>query len=303
MNKQGKVVNGKVVGGIEWTKTVDPDGTEKQGYTWNPVGGCRHACRWSMPDGSIAKCYAEEVANGVAQAAYPDGFEGHYWRPDKLEEPLRIKKPARIFLDSMSDLMGRWVPDDQINSVLDVCRQADWHIFQLLTKNAPRLKKFDFPANVWVGVSSPPDFMWGSPLTDWQKLRMLEKSLDVLGELSENITWLSAEPLSWDIAEIIELSPNALDWAVIGAASNGPKKYQPDPTHVQNLLDVLDAQMVPVFFKGNLDWQPHREDFPGEMHRSERYCLYCNQYLSPVIEPYDGQFCSQAHAWAYEIPF
>ena len=41
LNKQGK-------GKIEWTD-----------FTWNPVGGCRHACRWKMPDGTIARCYAE----------------------------------------------------------------------------------------------------------------------------------------------------------------------------------------------------------------------------------------------------
>jgi protein gp37 len=251
MNKQEKRKGGKVVGrGIEWTD-----------WTWNPIGGCRHACQWAMPDGSIAICYAEEVANGVAQKAYPQGFEAHYWRPDKLDDPLKIKKPAKIFLDSMSDLMGHWVPDDQINSVLDVCRKADYHTFQLLTKNAPRLLKFDFPPNVWVGVSSPPDFMWGKPLSRQSQEQMLTKSLEVLSQI-DNVTWISAEPLSWDIAPIVEQYPKALDWVVIGAASNGPKKYQPNSDHIHHLLYVLDKQRVPVFFKGNLDWSLHREDFP-----------------------------------------
>lgn len=140
MNKQGP-------NGIEWTQ-----------FSWNPVSGCHHACTWTMPDGRVAECYAKTVAERVAMTAYPEGFAHHYWHPERLEEPLKVKKPARIFLDSMSDLMGAWVPDEQIEDVLDICRRASWHQFQLLTKNAPRLLKFNgrIPSNVWVGVSAPP---------------------------------------------------------------------------------------------------------------------------------------------------
>lgn len=262
MNKQGKIINGKVVGGIEWTKTVQPDGSEVCGYTWNPVGGCKHKCRWEMPDGQIAKCYAEDTANGVAGPAYKDGFFAHYWNPNRLGEPLKVTEPAHIFLDSMSDLMGHWVPDEQIEAVLNVCRQARQHTFQLLTKNAPRLLKFDIPSNVWIGVSMPPDYMWGKKLSQLAKTRMLDKALETLGQFDNNITWLSAEPLSWNVSEIVYLNPKALDWVVIGAASSGKQKYQPDSQHVQNLLNILDGRHIPVFFKGNLDWQPRREEFP-----------------------------------------
>ncbi len=288
MNKQEKRKNGEVIGrGIEWTD-----------YSWNPIAGCKHACRWKMPDGKIAICYAEEVANGVARASYPAGFEHHYWNPQRLNEPLRVKEPSRIFLDSMSDLMGSWVPDDQINQVLDVCRKAHWHTFQLLTKNAPRLLKFDFPANVWVGVSSPPDFMFGKEIPIRAKNQMLAKSLSILSQI-DNVTWLSAEPLSWDITPIIKKYPKALDWVVIGAASAGKKKYQPNRAHVQNLLDLLDAWQVPIFFKGNLKWDPHREDFPSS---DVRYCRNCGQYLTGIND--NGQFCSN-ECWREwdEIPF
>src|ERR1044071_5420699 len=100
MNKQAKSA---IKRGIEWTD-----------YTWNPVPGCQHGCRWQMPDGTVAECYAETVAGRVAQNAYPKGFEHHYWNPHILEEPLKIKTPASIFLDSMSDLMGSWVPKAEI---------------------------------------------------------------------------------------------------------------------------------------------------------------------------------------------
>ncbi|MCU0465056.1 MAG: phage Gp37/Gp68 family protein [Anaerolineae bacterium] len=250
MNKQNKG-NGRR--GIEWTD-----------YTWNPVGGCKHACRWEMPDGSIAICYAEMVAERVAQSAYANGFEHHYWRPELLNEPLKLATPAKIFLDSMSDLMGAWVPEAEIEQVLDICRQAPQHTFQLLTKNAPRLLKFDFPENVWVGVSAPPSFFKGKQLSFTQQKKMVQRQLEILRQVNVPVRWMSIEPLSFDIAPLLKNSP--LEWAVIGAATNGPKTYQPRPEWVVNVLEVLDAQNTKVFFKGNIDWPDAewREEFPAE---------------------------------------
>lgn len=253
MNKQSP--------GIEWTH---PFG--RPGYTWNPVAGCFHKCRWTMPDNTIAVCYAETTANGVAGNAYQEGFDHHYFKPHKLNEPLKLESPAGIFLDSMSDLMGHWVPDEQIHAVLDMCEKAYWHIFFLLTKNAPRLLKFTFPSNVWVGVSMPPDYFMGRLLDQDKQYRMLDKSLDILNVTRANIRWMSFEPLSWDVAPL--LADNApLEWAVIGAASKGREYYQPNPEHVGGLLQVLDRQEIPVFFKGNLRGNPAtinrwREDYP-----------------------------------------
>jgi protein gp37 len=247
MNKQKKGNGGR---GIEWTD-----------YTWNPVGGCQHGCRWVMPDGSVAECYAETVAERVAQATYQHGFEHHYWRPELLSKPLQVTNPSRIFLDSMSDLMGLWVPDSEIEQVLEICRQAHWHQFQLLTKNAPRLLNFKFPANVWVGASAPPSIMFGKRLSLAQQSRMLKRMLDVLQQVDVPIRWMSIEPLSFDIAPLLKNSN--LQWAIIGAATNGPKAYQPKHEWVNNVLKVLDAQGTKVFFKGNLVWGTWREEFPS----------------------------------------
>lgn len=245
MNKQGP-------NGIEWTD-----------YTWNPVGGCKHACRWQMPDGSVTKCYAESVAEGVAHHAYPEGFAHHYWHPGKLGEPLNQPKPARIFLDSMSDLMGVWVEDEQIRAVLDTVRNAHWHTFQLLTKNAPRLLKFkrELPPNLWVGVSMPPTFMFGNKLRPEQQRIMLARALDVLQEIDVPVRWVSFEPLSFPVYDIVG-KHGPIEWAVIGAASKGRAYYQPDPEHVYDLLRILDDMQTAVFFKGNLNWAPWREEFP-----------------------------------------
>lgn len=254
MNRQ-KTAKGR---GIEWTD-----------FTWNPVGGCLHSCRWTMPDGTEAICYAEAVAEKVARPAYPEGFAHHYWHPQRLEEPLLEKTPSMIFMDSMSDLMGHWVADEEIEQVLNTCRLAHWHKFQLLTKNAPRLKKFKFPPNVWVGVSAPPTYFMGKKLHDFQQERMVRTQLDVLAEVytthftehrTRLITWMSIEPLSFDIAPILADYP--LDWMVIGAASNGNKTYQPEPLWVENLLAYSEVHKVPTFYKGNLNWEPRLEEFP-----------------------------------------
>jgi protein gp37 len=245
MNKQQKE-NSR---GIEWCD-----------FTWNPVRGCQHGCRWEMPDGSIAECYAELIAERVAQKAYPLGFEHHYWNPHVLEEPLKLKEPARIFMDSMSDLMGHWVPKEEVLQVLNICEQAPQHRFLLLTKNAPRLREFQFPSNVWVGVSAPPSIMFGKRLSFSQQKRMVTRQLEILNEVDVPVRWMSIEPLSFDIAPLLENSN--LQWAVVGAATNGRLTYQPEPEWVQNVLDVLDAQGTKVFFKGNLQWHEWREEFP-----------------------------------------
>lgn len=275
MNKQGKIVNGKVVGGIEWTKTVLPDGTEQRGYTWNPIGGCAHACRWIMPrkDGKevIAECYAENVAEGVAGKAYPQGFAHHYWHPELLNKPFNQKTPSRIFMGSMADWMGTWVPDDHITQVIAAMNKANWHTFQALTKNAPRLLKWigKFPANLWVGASTPPDFMFGKRLTYQQQYRMLRKTLEVFvaikKEQPEVKVWLSAEPLSWDISSL--LVDYAVDWMVIGAASNGRDYYSPDEMDVRDTVSQAEYAGTKIFFKGNLKslkWAADnwRENYP-----------------------------------------
>ena len=102
----------------------------------------------------------------------------------------------------------------------------------------------------------------GSELSQDQKERMLHKSLSVLSYIGENIRWMSFEPLSWDVSSLVSQN-KSLDWSIIGAASNGRRKYQPDPENVKKLHMVLSEQGVPVFHKGNLEWQPHREEFPS----------------------------------------
>ena len=255
--------------GIEWTDV-----------TRNALGGCMHDCMWEMPDGTVAGCYAKKLAeSGVASAAYPHGFEHHYWRPDALRQLTAGDEPLLIFCDSMSDLFAANVPAEHVRAVLGAMRQAPHHTYQSLTKAAPQLLKYtsEMPPNLWVGVSSPPDWFMKKHLSRHQQQAMLRRSLDVLRLVKAttgNIVWMSAEPVSWDLTAVIG-KDHPLDWIVIGAASYGRRYYQPDVGHVRKLLEVMDATGTPVFFKGNIKplFDSHdlgseelnrwREDFPA----------------------------------------
>ena len=74
-----------------------------------------------------------------------------------LDLPIRWRKPRRIFVNSMSDLFHARVPDEYIQRVFGVMRQADWHEYQILTKRSERLtelhRSLPWAPHLWMGVS------------------------------------------------------------------------------------------------------------------------------------------------------
>src|SRR3990170_7820349 len=127
---------------IEWTES-----------TWNPLTGC------TKISPGCKHCYAERMAmrlQAMGQPNYVNGFRLTL-HEEVLELPLRWKKPQMIFVNSMSDLFHKQVPIDFIQRAFGVMRQADWHLFQVLTKRSERLLELDpllqWPENVWMGVS------------------------------------------------------------------------------------------------------------------------------------------------------
>lgn len=236
----------KAPNGIEWTRVYS-----RRGFSWNPVKGCLHDCMWRMPDGAVAECYAKTVAERVASHAYPNGFKHLSFDEKVMDEPIRMKEPVGIFLDSMSDLVGAQVPDEWINRVLETVRATPQHIYFLLTKNPPRLKQFQWPENVWVGVSAPPTFMYGKELSLEQQTAWYDKALRTLGDVDVPVRWTSIEPLSWDVSALIETYWHNLDWAVVGAASNGRITHQPSQRNFERTFKALGG--LPLFLKGNVD--------------------------------------------------
>jgi protein gp37 len=244
--------------GIEWTHCFGVG----SGYTANPVKGCDHDCHWEMPDGKIVECYAQAFRDRI------DGkgaFKNITFHPEVFAAVSKHKQRAGIFFDSMSDMLGNKVEASWIQACIDCMKANERHAFFILTKNPRRLPDFDWPDNALVGLSSPPTFMYGKKLSKEQQQAWFAKGLAWLHNASAKWKWVSLEPLAADIRAQLFDYVTALDWAVIGAGSDGRKNYQPNE---QLFHDIVGMLTVPIFFKGNLDralaerhggW---REEFP-----------------------------------------
>ena len=248
-------------GGIEWTRIYG-----RPGYTANPVRGCKHECRWEMPSGDIAICYAKSFKERMSGHG---SFKNITWHPSVLADIRKLKEPSGIFIDSSSDLFGQGVKNEWIQSVIQTIAECPQHVFFSLTKNPSRFREFKtpWPSNWLAGISYPPTFMFGKRLTPEQQRHWFERGMNWLAESPAQKPWVSIEPLSLDLSSILRDYRKVIKWAVIGAATNGAATHQPAADVFANTLDALIG--IPVFFKSNLSrtmaeevaggW---REEFP-----------------------------------------
>jgi len=205
---------------IEWTDA-----------TWNPLTGC------TKVSPGCKHCYAERMAKrlqAMGQPNYANGFELTL-HEDKLEEPLSWRKPRAVFVNSMSDLFHHDVPDEFIQRVFAVMRQASWHRFQVLTKRSGRLARMsneiDWPANVWMGVSvENADYLF---------------RVDHLRQAGAAVKFVSAEPL---LGPLSGLDLTGIDWVIVGGES-GPGARPMKPEWVTDIRDRCVAAGVAFFFK------------------------------------------------------
>ena len=187
--------------------------------------------------------------------------------PELLDQPLRWKKPRRIFVNSMSDLFHEDVPDEFILSVWRTMANASQHTFQILTKRPTRMRDWlrkglmigDFIAppldNVWLGVSTE------DQATADERIPLLLQTLAA-------VRWISAEPLlsPIDLTSIKRTQAegymrpldgrfNKLGWIVAGGES-GPKARPSHPDWFRSLRNQCAAMGVPFFFKQWGEWGP-----------------------------------------------
>jgi protein gp37 len=205
---------------IEWTDA-----------TWNPVTGCTEVSAGC--DHCYAKAFAERF-RGVAGHPYEQGFDLRLWH-DRLDLPLTWRKPRRIFVNSMSDLFHRDVPDDFVVAIFETMRRAYWHQFQVLTKRSRRLARLaprlPWPANVWAGVSIETDqFAWRA---------------EHLRAVPATVRFVSAEPL---LGPLEKLDLAGIHWLITGGES-GPHHRECDPTWVRMLRDRCRDNGVAFFHK------------------------------------------------------
>lgn len=229
--------------------------------TWNPVTGCLHGCNY---------CYAERIATNERMAAvYPKGFEPVF-HPYRLDAPKHahqfteqeIIKKARerridldqaklwaknVFVCSMADLFGKWVPDDWIMFVFDSVRKYPQWNYLFLTKYPQRLQAIgeklggSFPDNCWVGTT-----------VDEQK--RVKIAQDAFANIKAPVKWLSLEPLLTNL-EFTDLG--MFDMVAIGGETNGPTvTFTPEWNWVENIMNQARMSDTAVYFKENLLCRP-----------------------------------------------
>ena len=269
--------------------------------TWNPVTGCLHGCEY---------CYARRIAkrfggsrayerwfcahdpfdcgrcnecNSVldkpVQAAngkidpYPYRFLPTFHRY-KLDEPQKWKKPRNIFVCSMADLFGEWVPDEWIDEVVYSTQQAKQHRYLFLTKNPSRygdwldrfehneikkLSKVYVINNLWFGASASSN----------EELEMANRSRAI---------WLSIEPIreriKTDEDQFMEfrygdgVEQKRWEWVIIGAETgNSKRKVIPQKAWIDEIMDICRYYGTPVFMKESLRslmGDDFRQEFPWE---------------------------------------
>ena len=206
---------------IEWTE-----------QTWNPTVGC------TKISPGCKNCYAESMARrlkAMCTPGYENGFELTLL-PERLEDPLKRKKPTVYFVNSMSDLFHERVPDTYIEQVMDVIKRTPHHTYQILTKRGARIARFfkthRVPRNAWLGVSVE-DKKYGVP------------RIDHLHNVPASIRFLSVEPLLQDVGE---LDLTDIHWVIVGGES-GPKARPMQKAWALAVQQQCEAQGVAFFFK------------------------------------------------------
>lgn len=233
--------------------------------TWNPVTGCLHGCDY---------CYARRIANrfnggkiiqyGVRTvldkpiyidgkiSPYPYGFLPTFHKY-RLGECLN-KKGRNIFVCSMADLFGEWVPDEWIEEVFEACDKAPQHNYLFLTKNPWRYadlaykRKLPKNDNMWYGYSYTGQ--------DHETKGWFDDEYNI---------FVSMEPL------LDNISTTLAKWIIVGAETGHRNdKVVPDRKWIEEIVDSCQKVNIPVFMKSSLAniWgEPLIQEFPAGLKK------------------------------------
>ena len=269
---------------IEWTDA-----------TWNPVTGC------TKVSPGCDHCYAERVTERFHGKG---SFATVRLHPERLDQPLRWRKPRRVFVNSMSDLFHDDVPDEFIAHVFAVMSLTPQHTYQVLTKRHARMRSLLSGSERWWGLLDaaeenlvedewiihdrhvePTGDPW--PLRNvWlgvsvENQQWADIRIPALLETPAAVRFLSCEPLLGPVNLDPWRSPDEpwngrspadtrIDWVIVGGES-GPGARPMRPEWARALRDQCRAAGTPFFFKqwGEYGQQGWRVDptHTGEMVR------------------------------------
>lgn len=255
--------------------------------SWNPVTGCYHGCEYCYARG-IAKRYGgyniDPVGESTLIGTRPDGtkiveLEHRLSKVDKnykvrpaaypydftptlhryrLDEPQEWTQPRTIFVCSMADLFGEWVPDEWIKAVFDACDKAPQHRYLFLTKNPARYislsEKGMLPSKHWYGYSATTDDdLWTFHHADDCPVKNL---------------FVSVEPIHDRLVTPFSTHCPA-DWVIIGAETGNCKnKIIPKRSWITEIADHCEMMSIPVFMKESvkeLMGSDFKQQFPWEV--------------------------------------
>jgi protein gp37 len=219
-------------------------------YTWNPVTGCKHGCPY---------CYARKTAeNPFYRRAFPYKFEPHFY-PERLNEPIKVKKPQTIFVCSMADLFGEWVPDMWIELIFAEIQKAKQHTYIFLTKNPKRYLKIPgtyFSKNLWFGATV-------TGMSDTQRICDLQK-------LPFGNKFVSFEPL---LEYTGDIDLKYIRQVIIGAQTNPSVEVTPEMVQPIGLATCPGVvPIIKMFCKDSMPtWAMCRRELAWPLNKSTEW--------------------------------
>lgn len=226
----------------------DNDNIEWALWSWNPVTGCLHNCPY---------CYARDIANRFyAELGDVEERFKPVLRLDRINAPSNTKQPdltkiddpikrlglKNVFVCSMADLFGKWIPSEWIELVLEQVRNNPQWNFLFLTKFPIRMAEFSYPDNAWLGTSVDKQFA----------VERAEKAFTKLRASGYNgVTWISCEPM---LERLTFNNIGLFDWVVIGGASKSTQtaEFYPPRDWINHLESQAYSNGCKVYEKSNL---------------------------------------------------
>jgi protein gp37 len=214
-------------------------------FSWNPIVGCRNGCSW---------CYASRQAKRMKHRCMDCyNFKPHI-HPERLGQPLKVKKPSLIFADSMGDFWDAGVEQGWRDAVYDAMEFTPQHTYFLLTKQPQNIKDGKkIPKNCFVGVS----------ITCFDDRWRVAKLITNTGKKVKH--FLSLEPLLDDnVSEYIYL----VDWVIVGCLTGVKKGFKPKTETITEIVNNCKRLEIPLFIKNNCDYRKKIQQYP----KGEKRC-------------------------------